>query len=47
LESGIRGKNDKSRGRRGLTLIKIMLHHYKIFGEGIQKEKEMVITGEE
>jgi hypothetical protein len=47
LECGIRGKNNRGRGRRGLTLTRIMLHHHKIFGEGLQKETEMVRRGEE
>jgi hypothetical protein len=37
-----RGKNKKSRGRRGLTLTKIILHHHKNFRERIQKGKELV-----
>jgi hypothetical protein len=44
LERGIRGKNNRSRGRRGLTLTRIILHHHQIFGEGVQKGKEMVRT---
>jgi hypothetical protein len=49
LERGIRGKNNRSRGekRRVLTLTRIMLRHYKIFGEGIQKGKEIVRIKEE
>jgi hypothetical protein len=35
-----------SRGR-GLTLTRIMLRHHKIFGEDIQKGKEMGRTWEE
>jgi hypothetical protein len=49
LERGIRGKTNRSRGekRRVLTLTRIMLHHHKIFGEGIQKGKEIVRIKEE
>jgi hypothetical protein len=46
-ERGIRGKNKKRRGRRGLTLIRIMLRHHKIFRERVQKGKEMVRTGQD
>jgi hypothetical protein len=42
LEHDIRGKNNRMRGRRELTLTRIMLCHYKIFGEDVQKGKEMV-----
>jgi hypothetical protein len=46
LEHGTRGKNNRSRRkrRRVLTLIRIIFCHHKIFGEGIQKGKEMVRT---
>jgi hypothetical protein len=47
LECGIRGKNNRSRGRTGLNLTRIMLHHHKIFGEDVQKGKEMVRTEKE
>jgi hypothetical protein len=47
MEHDIRGKNNRSKGRRGLTLTRIMLHHHKIFGEGVQKRKEMIRTWEE
>jgi hypothetical protein len=33
------GKNNRSRGRRGLTLTRIMLRYHKIFGDGTQKRK--------
>jgi hypothetical protein len=42
-----RGKNKKSRGRRGLTLTTIMLHHHNNFRERVQKGKEMVRIGQE
>jgi hypothetical protein len=42
-----KGKNKRSRGRRGLALTRIMLHHHKIFREGIQKGKEMVRIGQD
>jgi hypothetical protein len=47
LEHGTRDKNNRSRRkrRRVLTLIRIIFCHHKIFGEGIQKGKEMVRTG--
>jgi uncharacterized protein YacL len=38
-------KIKRVRGRRGLTLIRIIFHHHKNFREHVQKEKEMVRTG--
>jgi hypothetical protein len=47
-DHGIRDKNKKSRGRRGLTLTRIILHHNNIFREHVQKGKNgknKIITG--
>jgi hypothetical protein len=38
------GKNKRSRGRRGLTLIRIILHYHKNFRWRIEKGKEMAKT---
>jgi hypothetical protein len=46
-EYSIRGKNKRSRGRRGLTLKRIMLHRHKIFRDYVQKGKEMLRTGQD
>jgi hypothetical protein len=42
-----RGKNKKSRQRRGLSLTRIILHQHKNFRERVQKEKAMVRTGQD
>jgi hypothetical protein len=42
-----RGKNKKSKGRRGLTLTRVILCHHKNFREHVQKRKEMVRTGQD
>jgi hypothetical protein len=39
LERGVRGKNNRSRERRGLTLRRIMLYYNKIFRGSCPKGK--------